>query len=112
MKFKLWYYTGKFGVFLFPMSGLIFFTGEEHEIIRIIGEISLITLIILCVIGVGMGFFLAAGKLKMKCPFCDKYGLIGGNRKEGLWMECDKCGFIHGTGTFGLKLKSEPVEKK
>lgn len=69
MKFSHWYYTGKFGVFLFFFVGLRMFWGEQNAAIKLIGDIALIFIIVLGITGALLGISLAFGKLKMKCPF-------------------------------------------
>lgn len=106
MKFKTWYFIGKFGCVLFILSGLWIIAGDKSLVIRVAGGLSLLILIVLGMIGAVMGIFLSLGKLKMKCPFCNQYGFVGADKKNGMWMECNACGLIHGSGCLGLKLKA------
>lgn len=113
MKFSHWYYTCKFSVVLFLTAGLSIVVGEEETLIAYVGGISILILVCLGAIGAVMGILFAMGKLKMRCPFCDAYGHVGGNKRDGLWMECPECGLVFGSGIFGLVLKREkPMQNK
>ena len=39
-----------------------------------------------------------------------KSGRVGGSKSEGMWMECESCGFIHGSGLLRLKIVKEEVD--
>ena len=109
MKFSIWHFCTKFSFLLFIGAAIAIYPGEKTKSIELYGEISLILLILLCLTGAILGILMSLGKLKMKCPFCSSYGQVYGNKKEGMWMRCPKCGLIHGTGLLKLKLKAEPA---
>ena len=72
--------------------------------------VAVCILVPLCLTGAVMGIFLALGRLRMLCPFCGKSGRVGGSKRDGMWMECESCGFIHGSGPFRLKIVREEME--
>ena len=65
----------------------------------------------LCLVGAVMGIMMAFGKLRMLCPFCGMSGRAGGSKQDGIWMECETCGFIHSSGPLGLKIVREEISE-
>ena len=88
--------------------GMLF--GTQHRWLSVVGSMATATLVVLCTVGAVMGIMLALGKLKMLCPFCGKLGDVGGSKQEGMWMECDQCGFVHGAGFMRMRLTSNRMK--
>ena len=108
MKFSFWYYICKIGGILFPLCFLAFL-GENYPILEIIGKCFIVIFVILGLVGAVMGIFMTMGKLKMRCPFCKGSGIVDGNKQNGLYMECENCGLIHGVGFLKIKLIQEKI---
>ena len=107
MPFRLWFYLTKIGGFAFfavIVLSLVF--GGSRALGTVISVMTLI-LIPLGLTGAVMGVLMVCGRLRMKCPFCGKSGPAGGSKAEGMWMECETCGLIHGGGRLGLKIVCE-----
>jgi len=109
MPFRLWYYLAKVGGFI--LVAIIFATffaprGSTREGVHFIATCLLVPL---CLTGAVMGVLLALGKLRMRCPFCGKSGPAGGSKQEGMWMVCETCGFVHGSGPLRLKIIREEI---
>jgi hypothetical protein len=56
-----------------------------------------------------LGILMSFGRLRMACPFCGRSGRVGGSKAHGMWMECDSCGLIHGSGPFRLRIMREDL---
>lgn len=95
---------------LFVLAGVGMFAEGCSGAIAFASYVALLLILALCAIGVVMSFFFASGRLKMKCPFCGEYGAFGGSKHEGMFLLCDHCGIIRGSGPFGFKLKATPVD--
>jgi predicted RNA-binding Zn-ribbon protein involved in translation (DUF1610 family) len=109
MPFRLWFYLAKIGGgVLLAIVALSFFFSSDGVFGRI-RFIALCLLIPLCLVGVYLGILMSFGRLRMSCPFCGKPGRAGGSKAQGMWMECDSCGFIHGSGPFRLKIVREEM---
>jgi hypothetical protein len=35
---------------------------------------------------------------------------VGGSKQDGMWMECESCGFVHGSGPLRLKIVREEID--
>jgi predicted RNA-binding Zn-ribbon protein involved in translation (DUF1610 family) len=107
MPFRLWFYLTKVGGFvLFAIILATFFAPSDSWLERA-RFVAMSILVPLCLIGAFMGILMVFGRLRMLCPFCGKRGRVGGNKHDGMWMECDSCGFIHGSGPLRLKIVRE-----
>lgn len=110
MPFRLWFYLAKVGGgVLFVVVALSFFLPSDGMFDRI-RFATLCLLIPLCLVGAYLGILMSFGRLRMKCPFCGKSGSVGGSKARGLWMECDSCGFIHGSGPLRLRIVREKIK--
>ena len=109
MPFQFWFYLSKVGgSILFAIIFATFFAPSDS----VVGRARFIAICILvpfCLIGAFMGILMAFGRLRMLCPFCGKSGHVGGTKRYELWMECDSCGFIHGTGPLRMELVREEI---
>lgn len=107
MPFRLWFYLVKIGGgFLFAIVALSFFCSSDG-VFGHIRFVALCMLIPLCLVGAYLGVLLSFGRLRMSCPFCGKSGRAGGSKAQGMWMECDSCGRIQGSGPFRLRIVRE-----
>ncbi len=107
MPFGFWYYAANVGgriAFIAFAAALIF---SKDGATSGLGLIALCYLIPLALAGTIMGILLCFDKLRMRCPFCGKSGPVGGSKADGMWMECETCGWIHGVGPLKLKLVKE-----
>ena len=79
MSFRLWYYAAR--VLAPVLSGAVLFGAifPKSRIVQFVVNPALYVLIALCCIGGVMGIFLAFRRLRMRCPFCGRYGRVGGN---------------------------------
>jgi len=111
MRFSFWYYASRFGGLLFPLVGVGVLLGDRCPAIGVVGRMALALLVPLCLAGVWGGILMAMGRLGMTCPFCARPGPVGGNRADGMWLDCDQCGFVHGTGFLRLKLVGEGTKE-
>ncbi len=103
MPFRLWYYGARLVapiLFAAVFFGAIF---PKPWIVQFVFNPALYVLIALCCIGGVMGILMAFGRLRMRCPFCARYGLVGGNKTDGLWLKCNDCGFVHGAGLLKMR---------
>lgn len=110
MRFSFWFYTGKLAVILFLLVFMGILLGAQHHWLSVVGSMATATLVVLCTVGAVMGIMLALGKLRMRCPFCNRPGNVGGSKREGMWMECDQCGFIHGAGFMRMRIAADKVD--
>ncbi len=109
MPFRLWFYLSKVGGFiLFAIIFATFFAPRDSALGQM-RVVAVCILIPLCLVGAVMGIMMRFDKLRMLCPFCAKSGRVGGSKRDGLWMECETCGLIHGSGPLGLKLVREEI---
>lgn len=111
MPFRLWFYLSKLALPACLAIGLLLYFVVGGAFTDWYGRIAYAFMIVLALVGAIMGGFLALDKLKLRCPYCGKSGRAGGNREDGLWMECESCGYIHGTGPFRLKIGRHPSPK-
>jgi hypothetical protein len=111
MKFSFWYYVYKSAGVLFLTTALGFIFGDRYPWLGTLKELSSVVLLVLGSVGAVMGIRLSLGKLTMLCPFCGANGPVSGDKRSGPCMECKNCGFIHGTGLFGLKLIKEKIKE-
>ena len=110
MPFRVWYYLAKVaGPILLGAVGFGLAL-PRNPVATVIYRPALFCLIALCLTGALLGGALAFGRLRMRCPFCGRYGLVGGNKEDGLWLYCDDCGCVHGAGIFGLRLVREQLD--
>ena len=110
MPFRLWFYLAKVGgFFLFAIIFATFFAPSDSLLGRA-RFVAMCILVPLCLIGAFMGILMVFGRLRMLCPFCGKSGRVGGSKRDGMWMECESCGFIHGSGPLRLKIVREENE--
>jgi hypothetical protein len=110
MPFRFWFYLFKVGGFsLFAIIFATFFAPSDSLLGRT-RFVAMWILIPLCLIAAFMGILIAFGRLRMLCPFCGKSGRVGGNKRDGMWMECKSCGFVHGSGPLRLKIVREEIE--
>jgi hypothetical protein len=111
MPFRLWFYLAKVGGFiLFAIIFATFFAPADSWLghLRLVAQWILIPL---CLVGALMGVLMALGKLKMLCPFCGKSRPVGGNKQDGIWLECETCGLVHSSGPLGLKIVREEIRE-
>lgn len=107
MPFRLWFYLTKVGPFIIFAAFVVFLMAPANTTpLRIIAEC---TLILLGVVGAIFGILMVIGQLRMRCPFCQRSGKVGGDKQNGMWMICQSCGYIHGSGPLGLKIVSEKI---
>jgi predicted RNA-binding Zn-ribbon protein involved in translation (DUF1610 family) len=106
MQFRLWFYIIKVAGFLFPIAFLTLVV-PVGSVLGHLRYFAICLIIIIGVVVVLMGIRIAFGKLRMLCPFCGKSGRVGATKRQGLWMECDNCGFVHGRGPLRLKIVRE-----
>jgi hypothetical protein len=109
MPFRLWFYLTKLGGILFVIIFVTFFAPNESLLGRA-RFVAMCILVPLCLIGAVMGILMAIGRLRMRCPFCGKTGQVGGSKRDGLWMECESCDFVHGSGPLRLKIVREKID--
>lgn len=104
MPFRFWFYVTKACPVLFVIVLATFLASSESAL----GRVRFVTLclaVLLGLIGACMAILaMLLGKLRMLCPFCGQSGPVGGNKQDGMWMECETCGLIHSGGRFGLKI--------
>ena len=111
MPFRLWFYLAKVGGFI--LFAIIFatFFAPAGSLLEDVRFIALCILVPLCLTGALMGILMAFGRLRMLCPFCGKSGRVGGSKRDGMWMECESCGFVHGSGPLRLKIVREEIDE-
>ena len=111
MPFRLWFYLAKLALPSCLAVGLLLYVFEGGAITEWYGRIAFTFLMALALVGAVMGGLLAFDKLQLRCPYCGKSGRAGGNREEGLWMDCESCGFIRGSGPFRMKIGRDKIPK-
>ena len=104
MPFRLWFYLGKLGGPILFAILFATFSAPRDSLAGLARFIALCILVSLGLIGTFMGVLMAFDRLRMLCPFCGNSGPAGGNKRDGMWMECASCGFVHGSGPLGLKI--------
>jgi hypothetical protein len=110
MPFRLWLYLSKIGgPILFAVITATFFAPGD-SLLGLVRFVANCMLVLLCLIGAMMGILFALGRLRMRCPFCGKSGEVGGSKQDGMWMECESCGFVHGSGPLRLKIVREDID--
>jgi hypothetical protein len=111
MPFRIWFYLAQVGGPI--LFAVIFFTfsAPKDSLLGHIRVLAFCLLVPLAIMGAVMGLIFALGKLRMRCPFCGKPGRIGVSKSDGMWMECETCGFVHGSGPLRLKIIKEEIEK-
>ncbi|HVT83435.1 MAG TPA: hypothetical protein VHM90_22530 [Phycisphaerae bacterium] len=107
MPFRLWHYIGKLALPALALPCVAFFFWPNNRAVVLIGASSFIALLALGLVGGVMGVLMAAGKLRMRCPFCGRSGPAWGSKREGMRMECPDCGVIRAAGRFNLQLARE-----
>lgn len=109
MPFRLWFYLAKIGGGVLFAIVAIAFLFSPDGVSGGFGLVALGLLVLLCLVGAYLGILMSLGRLRMGCPFCGRSGPVGGSKAQGMWMECDSCGFIHGSGFLRLRIvKEEP----
>jgi hypothetical protein len=84
------------------------FLHVRYELARTIGRGSLIVLVALGMAGALLAIASLFTGMRIRCPFCRRWG-AGAIEKKGLpWMECESCGTIRCTGLLGLRIAKEP----
>lgn len=109
MPFRLWFYLAKVGGFALFAIVFATFLAPADSWLGQLRTVALWIVIPLCLVGALMGILHALGKLRMLCPFCGKSGLVGGNKQDGIWLECETCGLVHSSGPLGLKIVREEI---
>ncbi|MBN2711120.1 MAG: hypothetical protein JXR97_01605 [Planctomycetes bacterium] len=104
MRFSFWFYLCKSVTVLFIVFFCLLIFLAEGFWKNLLIDIALSIILTVCFIGMVMAFVMLFRPLKMKCPFCNEYGEVGGDKAEGIYMICDNCGKIKGTGFFKTKL--------
>jgi hypothetical protein len=112
MRFSWWFYTAKYSVFLFPVACTSLFHSAKSVVAQYIFIGSLGIIFITGFLGAVLGGMMILWNVKMRCPFCDRYGYVGGNKRQGMFMHCDDCGYVHGSGFMGLKLVCEELDEE
>lgn len=110
MPFRLWFYLCKIGAPILFVTVFLTFTASDTSALGQMRFFAICLLVILTAVGAVMGIMLHFDRLHMRCPFCGKPGVVGGDNTNGLWMVCDSCGLIHGRGLFKLKLIKTEIE--
>jgi hypothetical protein len=109
MPFRLWFYLTKIGGFVFATAIVLAIVFGGSRALGTVISIMTLVLIPLGLTGAVMGVLMVCDRLRMGCPFCGRSGPAGGSKAEGMWMECETCGLIHGGGRFGLKIVNEKL---
>jgi len=104
MPFRFWFYLAKIGGFTLFAVVAATFCAPSDSALGLVRFVALCILIPLCLVGTFLGILMACHRLRMLCPFCGRSGYVGGNKRDGMWMVCDSCGFIHGAGPLRLKI--------
>lgn len=111
MPFRLWFYLTKIGAFIIFATILALFFAPANSTLGLTRTIAQCALVLLGIIGATFGILMIVGKLRMLCPFCKKSGQVGGDKQRGMWMICESCGFVHGSGPLRLKIVSEKISE-
>jgi hypothetical protein len=104
MPFKLWCVWIKV-VFAMLLVVIVFgFVFSPRPVLAAMVVVAICCVVLLGLTGAVMGIFAAFGRLRMRCPFCGRYGPVGGSKGRGMWMECPSCGLVRTTGPFRLRI--------
>jgi hypothetical protein len=109
MPYRLWHILGKLFVpvlFAGIMAGILL---NRHPGAELACFVASVLLGIMGLTGGVMGVLMLIGRLRMRCPFCGESGPAGGNKRDGIWMTCERCGYIHTAGPAGLRIVRDPV---
>ena len=110
MPFRLWYYLSRVGGFVLFAVVAATFAAPSDSVPGRVRFVATCALILLGLVGAFLGVLLACHGLRMLCPFCGRSGYAGGSKRDGMWMVCESCGLIHGSGPLGLKIVRENPE--
>ena len=109
MPFRLWHILGKFFapiLFAAVTAGILF---DRTPGLARVWSVAVALLVVLGVTGAAMGVLMALGRLRMRCPFCGTSGPAGANKQDGMWMTCERCGYIHTAGPAGWRIVRDPT---
>lgn len=104
MSFSYFFYGYKYSSLLFVLTQLGWIFQKKLPVLAYIGHYAVIVTIFLGLAGVITGFFYVFVGIKLKCPFCNRYGRLGHDRMYGTSLECDQCGIVYGSGFLRLRL--------
>ncbi|HEX8910786.1 MAG TPA: hypothetical protein VF796_00405 [Humisphaera sp.] len=110
MPYRLWHVIGKLGVpLLLAMTagGAALFHFHPGEGTAWLFVAPLALLVAVGGLGAYFGLLLTLGRLRMRCPFCGLYGPVGGNKRDGAYMNCMRCGYVHTAGFGGWRIVRE-----
>lgn len=110
MPFRVWYFLGNVAGPILLGAVILGMVLPSNPVTTVIYRPALVCLIVLCLAGAFLGILMAFGRLRMRCPFCGRHGFVRGSQEDGVWLQCDHCGCVHGTGLFGLRLIREPSD--
>jgi hypothetical protein len=110
MRFSWWFYFTKFSLLCFIILMPAIVLSTKAPIFSYVAMFALCIIVLAGASGAILGAIMILRNVKMKCPFCDKYGYISGNKQQGMHMFCDDCGYIHQSGALGLKPVCEELE--
>jgi len=88
----------------FALAALYF---APHETARAIGAKALVGVVALGVAGALLGLVFLFTGVRLRCPFCRRWGPGAVERNGRPWMECATCGTIRCAGFLGLKIVRE-----
>jgi hypothetical protein len=112
MPFRLWFYLAQVGAPIVFATIFFTFSAPKDSFAGHIRVVAICIFILLGVTGMILGGLMVAGRLRMCCPFCSKPGSTGFNKSDGMWMECESCGFVHGDGLLRLKIVKGEIEEE
>ena len=69
----------------------------SHPVLQILGNLCILWIILIGVIGAWLGIRLARGKLTFACPFCDHQSQVAGGIKQDILIACPTCGPVRVT---------------
>lgn len=107
MSFRFWVYFVKISAVVLGPIVLCHIFFRPGGVFQIIGVIALGLFLALSIVGGFMGILLACGRLRMRCPFCGRSGLVQSSEDDKFSMRCDACGLIRCTGVLGLRIVRE-----
>lgn len=112
MRFTFWYYSGKCGSILSASALVALLLSYVNPFFDTVFWAAIGAFAVLVLPTAAVRVLLARGRLKMKCPFCGDPGRLGDGKGKGTsTMECDRCGLVHGSGFWGLRLVAEPSDR-
>jgi len=86
--------------------------GDQSLWLSTLGAMAMGLFVFFGIIGMILGIMYGTGHLRMRCPFCKESGPLESSKREGIWMECPRCGIIRGSGFLGLVLEAErPIDE-